>query len=71
MMSKWTENIGTPEYPVSYLHEYAAALIWDRLNAGGCFVKTTSNEYEHVTVPNGGRIGIPDELTPIAGMCPI
>ena len=70
MMSKWTENIGTPEYPVSYLHEYAVALIWDRLNAGGCFVKTTSNEYEHVTVPNGGRIGIPDELTPIAGMMP-
>ena len=69
-MSKWTRNVGTPDYPVSYLHEYAVALIWDRLNAGGCFVKTTANEYEHVAVPKGGRIGIPDELTPIAGMVP-
>lgn len=69
-MSKWTRNVGTPEHPVSYLHEYAVALIWDRLNAGGCFVKATSNEYEHVSVPEGGRIAIPDELTPIGGMVP-
>lgn len=69
-MSKWTKNVGTPEHPVSYLHEYAVALIWDRLNAGGCFVRTTANEYEHVSVPEGGRIAIPDELTPIAGMVP-
>ena len=70
MMSKWTENIGTPEYPVSYLHEYAVALIWDRLSAGECFVKTTASEYEHLTVPEGGRVDIPDELTPIAGTVP-
>ena len=69
-MSKWTENIGTPEYPVSYLHEYAVALIWDRLSAGGCFVQTTANEYEHITVPEGGRVDIPDELTPIVGTVP-
>ena len=69
-MSIWTQNVGTPDHPVSYLHEYAVALIWDRLNAGGCFVKTTANEYEHVSVPKGGRVGIPDELTPIAGMVP-
>ncbi|MYC06773.1 MAG: hypothetical protein F4X57_06335 [Chloroflexi bacterium] len=70
-MSKWTKNVGTPEHPVSYLHEYAVALIWDRLSAGGCFLKTTSsNEYEHISVPEGGRIAIPDELTPIAGMVP-
>ena len=70
-MSKWTKNVGTPDHPVSYLHEYAVALIWDRLNAGGCFVKTTSsNEYEHISVPKGGRIAIPDELTPIGGMVP-
>ncbi len=57
--------------PVSYLHEYAVALIWDRLSAGGCFLKTTSsNEYEHISVPEGGRIAIPDELTPIGGMVP-
>ena len=69
-MSKWTKNVGTPDHPVSYLHEYAVALIWDRLNAGGCFVRTTANEYEHISVPKGGRVGIPDELTPIAGMVP-
>ena len=70
-MSKWTKNVGTPDYPVSYLHEYAVALIWDRLSAGGCFVRTTSsNEYEHISVPEGGRIAIPDELTPIGGMVP-
>ena len=69
-MPIWTNNVGTPENPVSYLHEYAVALIWDRLNAGGCFVKTTSGEYEHVSVPKSGRIAIPDELTPIAGMAP-
>ena len=69
-MSKWTKNVGTPEHPVSYLHEYAVALIWDRLNAGGCFVRTTANEYEHISVPKGGRVDIPDELTPIAGTIP-
>ena len=69
-MSKWTKKVGTPDHRVSYLHEYAVALIWDRLNAGGCFLRTTSNEYEHISVPKGGRIGIPDELTPIAGMMP-
>lgn len=70
-MSKWTRNVGTPDHPVSYLHEYAVALIWDRLRVGGCFVKTTSsNEYEHISVPKGGRIAIPDELTPIGGMVP-
>ena len=31
---------------------------------------TSSNEYEHVSVPKGGRIAIPDELTPIGGMVP-
>ena len=69
-MSKWTKNVGTPDHPVSYLHEYAVALIWDRLNAGGCFVRTTANEYEHVSVPEGGRVDVPDELTPIAGTMP-
>ena len=69
-MSIWTQNVGTPDHPVSYLHEYAVALIWDRLNAGGCFVKTTSNEYEHISLPKGGRIAMPDELTPIGGMVP-
>lgn len=69
-MSKWTKNVGTPDHPVSYLHEYAVALIWDRLSAGECFVRTTSNKYEHLIVPTGGRIAIPDELTPIGGMVP-
>ena len=69
-MSKWTRNVGTPDHPVSYLHEYAVALIWDRLSAGECFVRNTSNEYEHIIVPKGGRIAIPDELTPIGGMVP-
>ena len=69
-MSIWTRNVGTPDYPVSYLHEYAVALIWDRLNAGVCFVKTTADECEHITVPQGGRVDIPDELTPIAGTVP-
>ena len=70
-MSKWAKNVGTPDHPVSYLHEYAVALIWDRLSAGECFVRTTpSNKYEHISVPKGGRIAIPDELTPIAGMMP-
>ena len=33
-------------------------------------MKTTANEYEHITVPEGGRVDIPDELTPIAGTVP-
>lgn len=31
---------------------------------------TSSSEYEHISVPKGGRIAIPDELTPIGGMVP-
>ena len=69
-MSVWKRNVGTPENPVSYLHEYAVALIWDRLDFGECHVKTASGRYEHVSVPEGGRIAIPDELTAIGGMVP-
>lgn len=69
-MSIWKRNVGTPENPVSYLHEYAVALIWDRLNYGKCYVKTASGEHEQVNVPEGGRIAIPDELTAIGGMLP-
>ena len=69
-MSIWKRNVGTPENPVSYLHEYAIALIWDRLEFGKCEVKTDSGQYERVSVPPGGRIAIPDELTAIGGMMP-
>ena len=69
-MSIWKRNVGTPENPVSYLHEYAVALIWDMLEFGECHVKTASGEYERVGVPEGGRIAIPDELTAIGGMVP-
>lgn len=69
-MTIWKQNVGTAENPLSYLHEYAVALIWDRLNYGECHVKTVSGEYEHVSVPKGGRVDIPDMLTAIGGMVP-
>ncbi len=34
MESKWFKNVGTENNPVTYLHEYAVALIWDILQAG-------------------------------------
>ena len=28
----WNKNVGTENYPVSFLHEYAVGLIWDMLS---------------------------------------
>ena len=44
-MEDWQRNIGTPNHPVTWLHERAVALIYDMLTSDGGEVR------RHVSVP--------------------
>ena len=76
MKSKWHSNVGTNNVPVSYLHEYAIALLWDELEKG----LLMKSEVRVRTLPQGdfssnllegiARVRIPDSLTPIGGYSP-
>ena len=66
-------NVGTASNPVSYLHEYAVAAIWEALhepNRGDVYVRTSSGETSSNLKEDMERVDVPDERTAIAGFIP-
>ena len=73
--NKWTKNVGTNANPVSYLHEYAVALLWDQLDAGlarggEVRARVSPEEFSGNLLEGVKRMTIPDSLTPIGGFIP-
>ena len=72
---QWNRNIGTGNYPVTFLHEYAVGLIWDLL-------QTALKDNEPVKLPlidgamsenvldGVAQITFPDSLQSIGGYIP-
>ena len=71
---EWSRNVGSESWPVSFLHEYAVALIWDLLNLN------LNHQVVHLPTLDGGDSGnvlagvdviiVPDVLTAVAGFVP-
>ena len=71
--SIWKINLGTPEQQVSYLHEYAVAMIWEALHSDGSFpvyMRTNTGKLSGNLKEGMARVDIPDSLTHIGGMLP-
>lgn len=73
--SFWYDNVGTDAYPVTVLHEYAVALIWEELNRGlnapiSARVLTASGDMSGDLLDGIERVALPNNLSPIAGMVP-
>lgn len=69
----WKVNLGTPEQKVSYLHEYAVALIWEALHSDGSspvYMRTNTGKLSGNLKEGMERVDIPDALTHIGGMMP-
>ena len=71
----WFENVGTPSYRVSRLHEHAVAVLWDELQSGMASkkpvrVRTFSGGISENLLEGVTRIGIPTDKTPIIGKIP-
>ena len=69
---EWSRNVGTPSYPVSFLHEYAIGLIWDLFHTvSGVLELPTINGERSSDVHDGtDQIIIPDALQSIGGYTP-
>ena len=74
MLSKeeWSRNVGTPSFPVSFLHEYAVGLIWDLFHtvSGALQLPTINGELSSDVHDGTDQIIIPDALQSIAGYTP-
>ncbi|MXY46421.1 MAG: hypothetical protein F4Y44_05425 [Chloroflexi bacterium] len=71
MTNLWKENVGTQANPVSYLHEYAVAMIWEALHSQAkVFVVSATGETSSDLRDGMARCAIPDETTAIAGTIP-
>lgn len=73
--NKWNKNVGTASNPVSYLHEYAVALLWEQLDAGlargrEVRARVSPDEFSGDLLAGVKRMSIPDSLTPIGGFIP-
>ena len=67
----WKSNVGTPEHPVSYLHEYAVGVIWEALHSQeSVHVLTKTGKWSSNLKDGMARCAIPDETTAIAGTIP-
>lgn len=68
----WSRNVGTQTYPVSFLHEYAVGLIWDRLhlNSGAVTLPTLDGSLSEDVMSGVDKVIIPDSLQSIAGFIP-
>ena len=68
----WSRNVGTQAYPVSFLHEYAVGLIWDRLhlNSGAVTLPTLDGSLTEDVMSGVDKVIIPDSLQSIAGFIP-
>ena len=71
MTNLWKVNVGTPEHRVSYLHEYAVAMIWEALHSQRqVFVVTKTGKPSSDLKDGMARCDVPDETTAIAGTIP-
>lgn len=72
----YMRNVGTPNSPLTWLHERTVALLYDELQAGLCKgtevrARTSSDgEMSGNLLDGARRIDIPDDLTPIGGTVP-
>ena len=70
---EWNHNVGTENYPVSFLHEYAVGLIWDFLkhpDARWQDSKTITGTVWDGLMVGVSQVVIPDSLQPIGGYIP-
>ena len=69
---EWNRNVGTGAYPVSFLHEYAVGLIWDKLhlNLGPVTLPTLDGSISENVMERVDRVIVPDALQSIAGVIP-
>ena len=68
---KWSRNVGTPGFPVSFLHEYAVGLLWDALQSrDSVVVKTIDGSVSGNLMQGVDRVVIPDAMQPIGGCIP-
>ena len=69
--SDWSRNVGTQSFPVSFLHEYAVGLLWDRLHGNDPVIVTTMYGRTSTNLKDGtDRVVIPDSMQPIGGCIP-
>ena len=64
----WRRNVGTEAFPVSFLHEYAVALIYDRLIVGhDVQLPLIDGERSENVMEGVGHVNFPDSLQAIGG----
>ncbi len=69
--AEWDRNVGSPAFPVSFLHEYAVGLLWDALhNNDAVAVKTIDGSISGNLKEGVDRVVIPDSMQPIGGCIP-
>ena len=69
--AEWSRNVGSQAFPVSFLHEYAVGLLWDRLHGGDPVVVATMDGSLSEDLKAGAdRVVIPDSMQPIGGCIP-
>ena len=69
--SEWNRNVGTPSYPVSFIHEYAVGLLWDALHYDDeVRVRTMDGSMSGNLKDGTDRVIIPDAMQPIGGCIP-
>lgn len=70
--AEWSKNVGSQGYPVSFLHEYSVALIWDLLHThpGPIELPTIDGSLSGDVLAGTDQIIIPDALQAIAGCIP-
>ena len=67
----WRRNVGTEAFPVSFLHEYAVALIYDQLILGSeVQLPLLDGERSSNVMEGVGHVNIPDSLQAIGGYLP-
>ena len=67
----WRRNVGTEAYPVSFLHEYAVALIYDQLILGiEVQLPLIDGERSGNIMEGVGHVNFPDSLQAIGGYLP-
>ena len=68
---EWNRNVGTRAYPVSFLHEYAVALIYDQLIFGSDLqLPLLDGERSGNVIKDVGHVAFPDSLQAIGGYLP-
>ncbi len=69
--AEWSLNVGSQAFPVSFLHEYAVGLLWDRLHGRGPVTVTMIDGNQSGDLMQGvDRVVIPDAMQPIGGCIP-